>query len=170
MMLERFKSTVLPLRNRLLAYARKLTDDPEDAEDTVQEVLLKLWSRREELEQYRNIEAYAMTLTHNTCIDMWRTKHGDNLSLNEALQAIDGRSPERELELKDAVELMHRLIDALPSLQRRIMRMKDVEGYETEEIAEITGCSAEAIRSNLSRARKRVRDSYLKYVQERRNP
>lgn len=72
MELKEFKITVLPLRAKLLNYARKLTDEPEDAEDAVQEVLLKLWNKRLELEQYRSIEAFAMTLTHNICIDMWR--------------------------------------------------------------------------------------------------
>lgn len=69
MELKEFKITVLPLRAKLLNYARKLTDEPEDAEDAVQEVLLKLWNKRLELEQYRSIEAFAMTLTHNICID-----------------------------------------------------------------------------------------------------
>ena len=57
MELKEFKITVLPLRAKLLNYARKLTDEPEDAEDAVQEVLLKLWNKRLELEQYRSIEA-----------------------------------------------------------------------------------------------------------------
>lgn len=77
MELKEFKITVLPLRAKLLNYARKLTDEPEDAEDAVQEVLLKLWNKRLELEQYRSIEAFAMTLTHNICIDMWRCKRND---------------------------------------------------------------------------------------------
>ena len=70
MELKEFKITVLPLRAKLLNYARKLTDEPEDAEDAVQEVLLKLWNKRLELEQYRSIEAFAMTLTHNICIEI----------------------------------------------------------------------------------------------------
>ena len=157
MELKEFKITVLPLRAKLLNYARKLTDEPEDAEDAVQEVLLKLWNKRLELEQYRSIEAFAMTLTHNICIDMWRCKRNDTLSL-DIVQA----------EIKDEIHLMHEIIDSLPNLQRTIMRMKDIEGYETDEIAEITGCGPEAIRSNLSRARKKVRDVYLRTIQERK--
>lgn len=63
---------------------------------------------------------------------------------------------------------MQEIINSLPTLQRMIIRMKDIEEYETEEIAEITGCNAEAIRSNLSRARKKVRDIYLHAIQERK--
>lgn len=168
MELKEFKITVLPLRAKLLNYARKLTDEPEDAEDAVQEVLLRLWNKRLELEQYRNIEAFAMTLTHNICIDMWRCKCNDNLSLDIVQAASPTGTPERLLEIKDEIHLMHEIIHSLPNLQRTIMQMKDIEGYETDEIAEITGCGPEAIRSNLSRARKKVRDVYLRTIQKRK--
>lgn len=168
MELKEFKITVLPPPCQLMSYARKLTDEPEDAEDAVQEVLLKLWNKRLELEQYRSIEAFAMTLTHNICIDMWRCKRNDTLSLDIVQAASPTGTPERLLEIKDEIHLMHEIIDSLPNLQRTIMRMKDIEGYETDEIAEITGCGPEAIRSNLSRARKKVRDVYLRTIQERK--
>ena len=149
MELKEFKITVLPLRAKLLNYARKL-------------------NKRLELEQYRSIEAFAMTLTHNICIDMWRCKRNDTLSLDIVQAASPTVTPERLLEIKDEIRLMHEIIDSLPNLQRTIMRMKDIEGYETDEIAEITGCGPEAIRSNLSRARKKVRDVYLRTIQERK--
>ena len=138
MELKEFKITVLPLRAKLLGYARKMTDDSEDAEDAVQEALLKLWAKRLELEQYRSIEAFAMTLTHNICIDMWRSKHNDKLSLDSVQAESSIGSPERLLELKDEMRLMHEIIESLPPLQRTILRMKDIEWYETEEIGEIT--------------------------------
>lgn len=167
MELKQFKITVLPLRDKLLNYARKLTESPDDAEDAVQEVLLKLWNKRLELEQYRSIEAFAMTMTHNLCMDLWRTRHTADVSLELVKDANAGQSPERLLEIKDEIRLMREIIDSLPTLQRTIMRMKDIEEYETEEIASITGCNPEAIRSNLSRARKRVREVYLQTIQEK---
>ena len=143
MELKQFKISVLPLRNKLLNYARKLTESPDDAEDAVQEVLLKLWNKRLELEQYRNIEAFAMTMTHNLCMDMWRTKHTTNVPLEYVQDATPSGTPERLLEIKDEIRLMHEIINSLPDLQRTIMRMKDIEEYETEEIADITGCNPE---------------------------
>ena len=140
MELKQFKISVLPLRNKLLNYARKLTESPDDAEDAVQEVLLKLWNKRLELEQYRNIEAFAMTMTHNLCMDMWRTRHTASVPLEYVQDATPGGTPERLLEIKDEIRLMHEIINSLPTLQRTIMRMKDIEEYETEEIADITGC------------------------------
>ena len=168
MELKQFKIAVLPLRDKLLSYARKLTDDHSDAEDAVQEVMLKLWNLRPKLDEYHSIEALAMTMTHHTCMDILRGKHPDNLSLDSVQAASPVATPERLLEEKDEFSLMRHIISTLPPLQQTILRMKDVEEYETEEIAEITGCSSEAIRSNLSRARKKVRDIYLQTIQQER--
>lgn len=167
MELNEFKITVLPLRPKLLNYALKLTESPEDAEDVVQEVLLKLWNNRLKLNQYRSVEAFAMTLTHNVCMDQ-RRRSRDNSSIDQLQTVAGGGTPDHLLELKDEVKLIRTIIDSLPPLQRTVIRMKDVEEYESEEIAQITGCSAEAIRSNLSRARKKVRDIYLQTIQERK--
>lgn len=162
MELNQFKITVVPLRGKLLNYARKLTDDSSDAEDVVQEVMLKLWNIRQKLEEYNSIEALAVRITHNLCVDMWRSKRTDQVSLDQVPVVSQTVNPERVLEGNDEIRLMREIISSLPTLQQTIIRMKDIEEYETEEIAQITGCSSESIRSNLSRARKKVRDIYLK--------
>ena len=162
MELNQFKITVVPLRGKLLNYARKLTDDSSDAEDVVQEVMLKLWNIRQKLEEYNSIEALAVRITHNLCMDMWRSKRTDQVSLDQVPVVSQTVNPERVLEGNDEIRLMREIISSLPTLQQTIIRMKDIEEYETEEIAQITRCSSESIRSNLSRARKKVRDIYLK--------
>ena len=162
MELNQFKITVVPLRGKLLNYARKLTDDSSEAEDVVQEVMLKLWNIRQKLEEYNSIEALAVRITHNLCMDMWRSKRTDQVSLDQVPVVSQTVNPERVLEGNDEIRLMREIISSLPTLQQTIIRMKDIEEYETEEIAQITGCSSESIRSNLSRARKKVRDIYLK--------
>lgn len=162
MELNQFKITVVPLRGKLLNYARKLTDDSSDAEDVVQEVMLKLWNIRQKLEEYNSIEALAVRITHNLCMDMRRSKRTDQVSLDQVPVVSQTVNPERVLEGNDEIRLMREIISSLPTLQQTIIRMKDIEEYETEEIAQITGCSSESIRSNLSRARKKVRDIYLK--------
>lgn len=145
-----------------------MTDDTSDAEDAVQEVMLKLWNIRRKLDEYNSVEALAMTMTRNACMDVWRSKRPDTLSLDVVQKASPVATPERLLEEKDELLLMKGIIESLPPLQQTIIRMKDVEEYETDEIAEITGCGQEAIRSNLSRARKKVRELYLQTIQERK--
>jgi RNA polymerase sigma-70 factor (ECF subfamily) len=82
---------------------------------------------------------------------------------------IEGTTnPGHLIEMKDEYRLIREIIESLPPLQQTIIQMKDVEEYEMEEIMEITGCRSESIRSNLSRARKRVREVYLQTIQERK--
>jgi RNA polymerase sigma-70 factor (ECF subfamily) len=164
--LKQFKITVLPLRNKLSGLALKMLSNPDDAEDAAQEVMMKLWSMRDELSSYRNTEAFAMTMMQHTCIDILRLKK-NNVEISDELNLQQTSSPEQLYAIKDQVELVRRIIETLPDLQRITIQMKDIEGYENNEIAEIIGTDVELVRSNLSRARKKVRDIYLHIIKTR---
>ena len=161
MELETFKSTVLPLRDKLLKYSVKLTDDGADAEDIVQEAFLKLWYIRDRLDGYQSVEALSVQVVKNLCQDKLRSKRMDRMPENSESILADTVTPEQLLEQHDAVAIIGRLIQQLPTLQQCIIRMKDVEGYELSEIAQITGTQIESVRVNLSRARKKVREQFL---------
>lgn len=161
MELETFKKIILPLRERLLLISLRLIEDQEDAEDIVQEIFLKLWLMRNQLDTYRSIEALAVTMTRNLTLDKIKLRKPVANETELLRQDTEERSPAEELEQKDAAGCIRRLIENLPTLQQTIIRMKDIEGYELSEIAEITGTQIESVRSNLSRARKRVREEYL---------
>lgn len=161
MELETFKIAVLPLREKMFNLSRKLTENTADAEDLVQEAFLKLWSIRSQLDQYNSVEALAMTIVRNLTLDKLKANKQQGPGV-ESLQLDSGTmNPAEQLEERDAVNCIRCLIAALPALQQTIIRMKDVEGYEIAEIAEITGTQPEAIRVNLSRARKKIREQYI---------
>ena len=159
---ERFKKEVLPVRERLLLYARKLLDDPDDAEDVVQEVFLKLWYTRDVLDRYQNLPALATRIAQRLCLNRLKTRGRIEGDLSECLALSDDTTPYTQLERKENVERVMRIIDMLPGLQQAILRMRHVDGLEVDEIAGLTGSTPEAIRMNLSRARKRVRDQFFK--------
>ena len=161
MELETFKITVLRLREKLMHISMRLTEDKADAEDVVQEAFLKLWSIRDKLDDYQSVEALAVMVTRNLSLDKLRKKK--DMEDDSALWKVDSgaKTPAELLEEQDAVACVRRLIEQLPSLQQAIIRMKDVEGYEMVEIAEITGSTVEAVRVNLSRARKKVKEQFL---------
>ena len=88
--------------------------------------------------------------------------------LEELLYAEAAASlPDELLEIKEEHTLIHRIIAALPPMQGKILRLKEIEGYETDEIAELTGISVEAVRNNLSRARRQLREVYLNCLRKR---
>ncbi|MCE5173898.1 MAG: sigma-70 family RNA polymerase sigma factor [Bacteroidales bacterium] len=159
---EQFKTNVLPLRDKLFFTAKKLLEEEQDSEDTVQEVFLRLWHMRDSLEHYDNLIAFATTMTKNLCIDKIRVRGRMNSLEEEMFRQAGPDNPYLQLERKDTNEILHAIIEKLPPLQKAIIKMKDIEEYEIEEIAEITGSQAEAIRMNLSRARKKVREEYIK--------
>ena len=70
-------------------------------------------------------------------------------------------SPERILIKEERMEELLALISTLPNFQQAILRMKHIEGFEVEEIARLTGSTPVAVRTNLSRARKKVREQFL---------
>ena len=161
---ERFKAEILPIRDKLFHIAQKILVEEEEAEDAVQEVLLKLWHTRDSLDKYESPAAFATTVTKNHCLDRLKVKNRQE-SLDETYSARAGTdNPYLQLERKNTEEVIRKIIEGLPQLQQAIIRMKDMEEYEVEEIAEITGTKVESVRVNLSRARKKVREEYIKWT------
>ncbi len=161
MELEKFKHTIIPLREKLQNIAFRLVEDQTDTEDIVQEAFLKLWYIRDKLDQYQSVEALAVTITKNTALDFLRAKKPRGEESDLLRLDSEFKTPSEQLEQKDAVECIRQLVEKLPTLQKITIRMKDIEGYELAEIAEITGTQVENVRVNLSRARKKVREQFL---------
>lgn len=160
---EQFKIEVLPLRVKLTGYAHRFLDTPEDVEDVIQEVFLKLWYIREDLDNYNSIEALAVTMTRNVCLNKLRVYQTyREVSISDSIaESYCDDNPYKTLEEKDEVNHLMYVMDKLPGLQQTILRMKHVDGFEIKEIAELIGSTPENVRVNLSRARKRVRELFL---------
>lgn len=139
-----------------------MLEEEQDAEDAVQEAFLKLWQLRDSLDRYDSLVAFATTVTRNLCIDKLRVRDR-HCSIDDTLyrQAAPD-NPYLHLERSNTEALLKAIIDQLPGLQQAIIKLRDIEDYELEEIAAITGTSVEAVRVNLSRARKRVRETYVR--------
>src|ERR1035437_732475 len=161
---ERFKAEILPIREKLFHIAQRILVEEQEAEDAVQEVLLKLWRTRDSLDKYDSPAAFATTVTKNHCLDRLKVKNRQESLDNEYYENAGTDNPYLQLERKNTEEVLQKIIENLPPLQQAIIRMKDMEEYEVEEIAEITGTKVEAVRVNLSRARKKVREEYIKYT------
>lgn len=158
-----FKTSVLPVSKKLLRFATYFLKDEELARDAVQDVFLKLWQKRETLHEVNNIEAFAMQMTRNRCLDMLRNNRmvpfDEETERRLKAKTVDVHS---KVELSETANQIAGLISKLPDLQRNVMQMRDMEQLSYEEIAEVTGLQVNAIRVNLSRARKKVRDEFLK--------
>jgi RNA polymerase sigma-70 factor (ECF subfamily) len=165
MLIERFQMLVASQRGKLFATAFRLLQNREDAEDAVQEALLRLWDRRLELESVICPDAFVMQMVKNICFDLLRARRVVVTAVGD-LPAItsEGDSPCGLMEWRDMGDVIRRIIEGLPTLQQIIIRMRDVEGYELQEIAAITQSEVAAVSVNLSRARKKVREVLSKIM------
>ncbi|MDR2118421.1 MAG: RNA polymerase sigma factor [Tannerellaceae bacterium] len=160
---EEFIREVAPLRESLLVYAgRYMQGDGAEAEDVVQEALLKLWYIRRDLRRYGSVRALAFRITKHLCLNRLKVCERYGGEPDERMADGEALSPYRMLERKDQVEHLTRMIDRLPAMQQAILRMKHIEGLEVEEIARITGCAPDAVRASLSRARRKVKELFFK--------
>lgn len=156
-----FLNLVMPFKDKLFRLAKRLLVSTEEAEDATQEVLLKLWSGKGSIGRYNNIEAFAMTMTKNFCLDRLKSKQSGNLKLVHSNYADSQTSLQRQLEAEDSVSWVGRIMQELPEQQRMILQLRDVEEYEYEEIEEMLDMKPTAVRVALSRARKAVRDKLV---------
>jgi RNA polymerase sigma-70 factor (ECF subfamily) len=159
---KEFLDKVMPFRDRVYRLAKRLLVSSDEAEDATQELYLKLWKNKEKISSYDNVEAFAMTMTKNYCLDQLKSKRASNLTLVHSNYKDKEISLQRKIELVDSMAIMKKLIDELPEKQRMIIQLRDIENYEFAEIAKILNMEPTAIRVALSRARKTMREKFIK--------
>ncbi len=157
-----FLKAVLPFKDKVFRLAKRLLVSTEEAEDATQELLFKLWNKKEKLSEYKNIEAFAMTMTKNYCYDRLKSKQASNLTLIHSNYKEKETSLYKKVELRDSVNQVHKLIESLPAQQKIIIQLRDIEQYNFEEIAKMVDMKPTAIRVALSRARKTIREALIK--------
>ena len=154
----RFHDDVLPLKNKLYRLALRITQNSAEAEDAVQDTLIRVWEHREEWEQIDSIEAYAYTICRNIALDMaGKAGHG-NVQLNEDSSLFNVQcSMFNEFEQKERLSLVRKIMDSLPEVQRSIMELRDIEGKTYQEIGNILKLSESQVKVYLHRARTIIR-------------
>lgn len=155
------KLNTLTIRDKLLRVALRLLGSKDDAEDVAQEVLLKLY-QRDDVDQMRSVEAYAVTMTKNLCLDMKRhSSRYPKVEIDQVSLRHDEHTPLSRLEQADCRSVVHQSIDGLNESYKLVIHLRDIEEMEFEEIASIMGMNENQVRVTLSRARKKLRESLL---------
>ena len=152
-----FIEIITPFKDKLYRLAKRILISTDEAEDAVQEVYLKLWKAKSNIKNYNNIEAFAMTITKNFCLDRLKSKQASNLKIVHNNYPTSGNI-DNSLEANEGVAMIFKIMENLPEQQRIVLQLRDVEQFEFSEIAKILDSNETAIRVALSRARKTVRD------------
>ncbi len=159
-----FRTDILPLKNELYRLALRITLNPAEAEDIVQDTMIKVWNKREQWDEIESIEAFCLTICRNLSLD--RIKKADNQTavLDESNDPPDGSytsDPEAQTVQRDRIQLVRKLIEQLPEKQRSCIWLRDIEGKTYKEIATVMGISEQQVKVNIFRARQAIRQKYL---------
>ncbi|CAA7194733.1 RNA polymerase sigma factor [Chryseobacterium potabilaquae] len=157
---ETFKNTVFILKNEMYRFAKRFVMSNDEAEDVVQDLMMKFWQKKEELEQFGNLKSYALKAVRNECLN--RLKH-HNVKLGFADMQLH-QSELYKMEVNNLKEHIIIFINQLPEKQRMVIHLKDVEEYDVSEISEILNMEENAIRVNLMRARQKVKEQILQLM------
>jgi RNA polymerase sigma-70 factor (ECF subfamily) len=156
-----FLNVVMPFKDKLYRLSKRLLISSEEAEDATQEVLMKLWSKNSNIANYKNVEAFAMTMTKNFCLDRLKSKQSSNLKLVHSNYEDGNTSLQKQLEARDSISWVERIMEELPEQQKLVLQLRDVEEYDFKEIADLLEMQPTAVRVALSRARKTVREKLM---------
>jgi RNA polymerase sigma-70 factor (ECF subfamily) len=153
-----FLNLVLPFKDKLYRMAKRLLVSNEEAEDATQEILLKLWANKTKISAYKNAEAFAMTMTKNYCFDRLKSKQAQNLRIVHSNYKDESTQLQKQVEHQDSLEWVAKLMQELPTQQRMVMQLRDIEHYEFSDIAKVLEMKETTVRVTLSRARKTIRE------------
>lgn len=165
-----FRNDILPLKNQLYRLALRITLDSAEAEDIVQETLIKVWDRRDTWDSIDNMGAFCLTVCRNLALDSIKRRGHDTASLDEMIDnnaqapmEVSGettRTPSQMAIATDQMRIVRQIVDSLPEKQRTCVQLRDFEGKSYKEIAQIMDITDEQVKINIFRGRKTIKERF----------
>lgn len=158
-----FRTDILPLKDKLFRLALRVTQGREEAEDIVQDTLLRMWNDREKWTDIDNIENYSLTICRNLALDLLRHHEHRNSSLDESVHDQKDSSPmaDEEMIRQERMLMVRMAIDGLPEKQRTAIQLRDIEGKSYKEIAEVMNISEADVKVTIFRGRETLRGKLM---------
>lgn len=158
MSLQYYKENILPISDKLFRFAVRIVGDRSEAEDIVQEVMIKIWNKRKDWEFIDNMEAWCVKMTRNLSIDKLRSKHRRTQDIDGLFHLKDAAaSPLEKAESNDTIQHISKLMLELPEAQRLVMQLRDIEELSYKEIMEQLDMTMPQVKTNLFRARNKIK-------------
>jgi RNA polymerase sigma-70 factor (ECF subfamily) len=163
MSVDTFKLHVLPLRDKLFRFALHLLQNVQEAEDAVQDVMAGIWAKRAEWPQWNSIPAYCMTATRNNCVDRLRRRRVVSVRAETEIQIKnpDG-DPYEQVTNKEMIARIRQCMDGLPPNQQQVVRLREMEGFSYNEIAQVLDMTLDQVKVNLHRGRNAIKKTITK--------
>ena len=159
---EEFKIQVLPWARRLYPMIRRLLKNDAETQDAIQDLMMKLWDKKDSLLKLENTDAYILRMAKNHCLDLMKKKKLLYLGEKEQLKLVNLPDKEGNFDHLEKFDHVRKVIEELPEKYRQVIQYRDIDGFEFEKIMELTGYEVPYIRVLLSRARGMVKTEVQK--------
>ena len=159
---EEFRNTVIPYSRKLYPMLFRILKDEEETRDALQDLMVKLWDRRNDLQKCTNQSAYIITMAKNHSFDLLKKKRPLRIGESDEYKLLSLETEEANLESRERFGHVKKAIEQLPEKYRQVIQLRDIDGFEFEEIHEMTGYEVPYLRVILSRARQRVKEEVEK--------
>ncbi|MCF0192918.1 MAG: sigma-70 family RNA polymerase sigma factor [Prevotella sp.] len=162
-----FQNDILPMKDLLFRLALRITLNREDAEDVVQETLIRCWNKRDEWENIDSVQAFATTICRNLAVDCTKRAGRKTTALNTS--QIDAQpdsnsltsSPLQKVIRQERLELLQQIVNHLPENQKLCLQLRDFEEKSYKEIAEMLQITEQQVKTNIFRARQTIKKSFI---------
>lgn len=158
---KEFKIQVLSLSKNVYPMARRMLLSDDLARDAVQQSMMKLWENRKQLDNCNNIKAFVFKVAKNICLDELKRKKPVVFDEPSKYMHLKPQHNDQH-EKNETVKIIQSIIDELPANQREAIQLRDIDGLDYDEIAEILDTDVAYARVLLSRARKSVKEKIEK--------
>ncbi len=174
---EKFPQTLAELRefvkknqNRLVRHAFFRLGSREEAEDVVQEVMIRMYQQKERMQHIEQATSYVFRMVFNTCLDRLRKKNRNNFEQMNGKETLMPDSSNRETEIIAREEFLrvNQLLNSIPSEQAEVLRLRIVDEMSFVEIAEIMKLPVTTIKSRFSYGIDKLRNK-VTYQKEVKN-
>ena len=162
-----FLNDLLPLKHKLYRLAQRITLDSLEAEDVVEDTLVRVWERRKSLTDVENLEVYCLTICRNLALDRAERKDAQHAALDANFDAPADTTalPDAQLEADERLALVRRTFETLPEKQRTALQLRDIDGHSYQEVAAAMDISESDVKVTLHRARQALKEklSHLRF-------
>ena len=159
MMTPKLYNLFISSQRKLYRFALSLTKDVNDAEDVLQDTLLKLWKLRDEWDNWQNFEAYAMRMIRNEYLNYSKKQKGRAYStLDDVPEGVEPSQTDTDMTTDDLMFRFNALTSKLPEIQRNILHLREIEELEYKEIAKVMDITEAQVKVYLYRARQYLQE------------
>ena len=163
-----FQNDILPLKDMLFRLALRITLSREDAEDVVQETLIRCWNKRDSWQDIDSIPAFATTICRNLALDCTKQAGRQTRSLDNTEKPVapettflSNEDPHRKAVNSDRMAQLQSIINTLPENQKLCLQLRDFEEKNYKEIAELLQMTEQQVKTNIFRARQTIKNRFI---------